>query len=131
MSNDLNRALITGTVADDPTVFTGEDGTRIVRFVLVSSQNWRNRKTGKMQEKVQHHRVVVLNTFLAELAEKRVRKGSMLFVEGSIETRRYTDGQGIERYITEVVLGDVKATLRFEGVREPAPAPADAGGGPW
>jgi single-strand DNA-binding protein len=109
MAGSVNKVILVGNLGRDPELRSTQDGQRIAHFTLATSENWRDRATGERKERTEWHRVVIFNERLAEIAEKYLRKGSKVYVEGQLQTRKWADQQGQERYTTEVVL------TRFRG----------------
>ena len=125
----LNKVLLIGNVGKDPEVRQSADGKKIVNLSLATSETWKD-KDGERQEKTEWHRVVIFNQGLADIAEQYVKKGSKLFLSGSLRTRKYTDGNGLERYTTEIVLGAYDGEIllldnKDKGGSYPPPATAD------
>ena len=111
MSACVNRVTLLGNVGRDPEVRATQSGTKIANLTLATSETWTDKGTGQRQEKTEWHRVTVLNERLADVVERYVHKGSKLYIEGALQTRKWTDRDGQERYTTEVVLGRFNATL--------------------
>ncbi|BAE50303.1 single-stranded DNA-binding protein [Paramagnetospirillum magneticum] len=111
MAGSVNKAILVGHLGRDPEVRTGQDGSKIVNLNIATSETWKDRGTGERKEKTEWHRVVIFNPNLAEVAERFLKKGSPVYVEGQIQTRKWTDQQGVERYSTEVVIGRFKGDL--------------------
>jgi single-strand DNA-binding protein len=111
MSNSVNKGIIIGRVGKDPTTRDLKSGGRVVSFSVATSERWTDKATGEKKEDTTWHNVVVFDTRLAEIAEKMVRKGVNVYVEGAIKTRKYTDKEGIERYVTEIVLAAFRGAL--------------------
>ena len=112
MAGSVNKVILVGNVGKDPEVRTfGNSGDRKASFTMATSESWRDRASGERKEKTQWHNVVVMNEFIIKTVESYVKKGSKIYVEGSIENRKYTDGQGQEKYITEIVIGKFKGEL--------------------
>lgn len=110
MAGSVNKAILIGRVGKDPTTRNTQAGAKVVSFSLATSESWTDRASGEKREETNWHNVVVFNTQLAEVAEKYVRKGLQVYVEGAIKTRKWQqDGQ--DRYITEIVLPAFGATL--------------------
>lgn len=110
MAGSVNKAILIGRVGKDPTTRNTQVGAKVVSFSLATSESWTDRASGEKREETNWHNVVVFNTQLAEVAEKYVRKGLQVYVEGAIKTRKWQqDGQ--DRYITEIVLPAFGATL--------------------
>jgi single-strand DNA-binding protein len=120
----MNRVILIGHVGRDPEIRNTQSGDTIANFSLATSESWNDRASGERKERTEWHRVVVFNSVLAGVVEKYVRKGSHLLVEGTLQTRKWTDQQGIERYSTEVVVGPFKSTVLLLGDR----TDRDAGG---
>lgn len=104
MSGSINKVILVGNVGRDPEIRSTHDGSRIANVSLATSESWRDRNSGERKERTEWHRVVVFNDKLVEVVEKFVKKGSKLYVEGALQTRKWTDQSGQERYSTEVVL---------------------------
>jgi single-strand DNA-binding protein len=144
MAGSVNKVILVGNLGKDPEARTMQNGGKVVSFSLATSESWSDRASGERREKTQWHRVVIFNEKLGEIAEKYLRKGSKAYIEGSIESRKYTDNTGAERDITEVVLSRYRGELTLldsrggdgsEGGYSRAPAarapePARGGAGP-
>src|SRR5215208_3110647 len=111
MAGSVNKVILVGNLGRDPELRSTQDGVRIANLNLATSENWRDRTSGERKERTEWHRVVIFNERLAEVAEKYLRKGSKIYVEGQLQTRKWTDQQGQERYSTEVVLTRFKGEL--------------------
>jgi single-strand DNA-binding protein len=111
MAGSVNKVILVGNLGKDPEVRTTQAGTKIVSFSLATSETWNDRATGERKERTEWHRVVIFNERLADVAEKYLRKGRKLYVEGAMETRKYTDQSGQEKYTTEVVLKNFRGEL--------------------
>lgn len=103
MAGSVNKAILIGNLGRDPEIRTFQNGARIATFRLATSETWRDKTTGERQERTQWHTVVIFNEPLVKVAEQYLRKGSKVYVEGQIETRKAQTNDG-ERYFTEVVL---------------------------
>src|SRR3954471_1918248 len=110
MAGSVNRAVIIGNLGRDPEARNMQSGGKVVSFSVATSESWKD-KDGQRQEKTTWHRVAIFNEKLGEIAEKYLRKGSKVYLEGRIESRKYTDKDGQEREITEVVIGRFKGEL--------------------
>lgn len=147
MAGSVNKVILVGNLGRDPEVRTTQDGTKIVHFTLATSDTWNDRSSGERRERTEWHRVVIFNDRLGDVAERFLRKGRKVYLEGSLQTRKWTDQSGQERSTTEVVLGRFRGELVLldnqrseesgtgEGGdwnrdRAPAPRPAAAGGTP-
>ncbi|CUW39705.1 Single-stranded DNA-binding protein [Magnetospirillum sp. XM-1] len=115
MAGSVNKVILVGNLGRDPEVRTSQDGSKIVNLSLATSETWKDRASGERREKTEWHRVVIFNPHHAEVAERFLRKGSSVYVEGALQTRKWTDQQGVERYSTEVVLGRFKGELTLLG----------------
>ena len=141
MAGSVNKVILIGNLGRDPETRSTQDGTKIVHLNLATSENWKDRNSGERRERTEWHRVVIFNERLAEVAEKYLRKGSKVYVEGQLQTRKWTDQSGQEKYTTEVVLQRFRGELTMldargggeaGGYAEPAhegPAHGGASGG--
>jgi len=111
MAGSVNKVILVGNLGRDPEVRSTQDGTKVANLSLATSETWRDRNTGERRERTEWHRVVIFNERLAEVAEKYLRKGSKIYVEGQLQTRKWTDQNGQERYTTEVVLQRFRGEL--------------------
>ena len=123
MAGSVNKVILVGNLGRDPEIRSTQDGTRIANLRLATSENWRDRATGERKERTEWHSVAIFNERLVEIAEKYLRKGSKIYVEGQLQTRKWQDQQGQERYTTEVVLN------RFKGELTMLDGAGGAGGG--
>lgn len=130
MAGSVNKVILVGNLGKDPEIRTfGQSGDRKASFTLATSESWRDRNSGERKEKTQWHNVVVMNENIIKVVENYVKKGSKVYVEGQLESRKYTDNQGQERYITEIVVGRFKGELTLLDSRNSAGAGAsDASG---
>jgi single-strand DNA-binding protein len=128
MAGSVNKVILVGNLGRDPEIRSTQDGMRIANLNLATSESWRDKMSGERKEKTEWHRVVIFNERLTELAEKYLRKGSKVYVEGQLQTRKWTDNAGVEKYSTEVVLTRFKGELTMlDGARDGGRAGA---GGP-
>lgn len=104
MAGSINKVILVGNVGQDPQVRTMQSGQKVVSFSLATSERWRDRQTGEQKEQTEWHRVVIFNPNLVEVAERMLQKGTKLYLEGSLKTRKWQNQQGIDVYTTEVVL---------------------------
>jgi single-strand DNA-binding protein len=111
MAGSVNKVILVGNLGRDPEIRSTNDGTRIANLNLATSESWRDRNSGERKERTEWHRVVIFNERLVEIAEKYLRKGSKIYVEGALQTRKWTDQQGQEKYSTEVVLQKFRGEL--------------------
>jgi single-strand DNA-binding protein len=111
MSGSVNKAILMGYLGADPEIRRTQDGRAIVNLRLATSESWRDKATGERKERTEWHRVVIFNENLAKVAEQYLKKGSKVYVEGALQTRKWNDQQGQERYSTEVVLQGFNSQL--------------------
>ena len=111
MAGSVNKVILVGNLGRDPEIRTTNDGTKVANFSLATSENWRDRNTGERRERTEWHRVVIFNDRLVDVVEKYVSKGSKLYIEGQLQTRKWTDRDGQERYTTEIVLQRFRGEL--------------------
>jgi single-strand DNA-binding protein len=122
MAGSVNKVILVGNLGRDPETRMTNNGGKIVTLNLATSESWRDRQSGERQERTEWHWVVIFNENLGEVAEKYLRKGSKVYVEGQLQTRKWTDQSGQERYTTEVVL------QRFRGELTMLDGRGDGGG---
>ena len=111
MAGSVNKVTLVGNLGKDPEIRSTNDGTKIASFSVATSENWKDRTSGERREKTEWHRVVVFNDRLVDVIERYVKKGSKLYIEGALQTRKWTDKDGQERYSTEVVLQKFRGEL--------------------
>lgn len=104
MAGSVNKVILIGNLGADPEIKSFQNGGKIANIRIATSEQWKDRMTGERKERTEWHRVVIFNEKLAEVAQKFVRKGSKVYVEGQLATRKWTDQSGQERYTTEVVI---------------------------
>ncbi len=104
MAGSINKVILVGNVGQDPQVRTMQSGQKVVSFSLATSDRWRDRQTGEQKEQTEWHRVVIFNPNLIDVAERMLQKGTKLYLEGSLKTRKWQNQQGMDVYTTEVVL---------------------------
>lgn len=117
MAGSVNKVILVGNLGRDPEVRSTQDGMKIVNLALATSERWRDRNTGEQRERTEWHRVVIFNENLARIAEQYLRKGSSVYIEGQLQTRKWTDQSGQEKYTTEVVLQRYRGELTLLGGR--------------
>jgi len=118
MAGSVNKVILVGNLGRDPEIRSNNDGTRIANLRLATSESWRDRNSGERKERTEWHSVVIFNERLVEIAEKYLRKGSKIYVEGALQTRKWTDNNQQERYSTEVVLQRFRGELTMlDGAR--------------
>ncbi len=113
MASSVNKVILIGNLGRDPEVRHTNDGMPIVNINLATSESWRDKATGERRERTEWHRVVIFNEPLGEIAQKYLRKGSKVYLEGQLQTRKWTDQQGVEKYTTEVVLRRFNSSLQM------------------
>ncbi len=111
MAGSVNKVILIGNVGNDPEIKTTQSGSRLVNLSLATSESWKDKATGERKENTQWHRVVIFNDALVGVVERFVKKGSKLYIEGQLETRKWTDQSGAEKYSTEVVLRPYRGEL--------------------
>ena len=111
MAGSVNKVILVGNLGKDPEVRRMQSGDAVVNLSVATSETWRDKASGERKEKTEWHRVVIFNKNLAEVAEKYLRKGSKVFLEGALQTRKWTDKDGAEKYSTEVVLQNFRGEL--------------------
>jgi single-strand DNA-binding protein len=130
MAGSVNKVILVGNLGKDPEVRTSQDGTKIVNFTLATSETWNDRASGERKERTEWHRVVIFNENLAGIAEKYLRKGSKVYVEGALQTRKWTDQSGQEKYTTEVVISRFRGDITLLGGRGEGEGAGEGGGYP-
>lgn len=111
MAGSVNKVILVGNLGRDPEVRNAQEGSKIVQLSLATSEQWKDKTTGERKDRTEWHRVVIFNERLADVAERFLKKGSRLFVEGQLQTRKWTDNTGQEKYTTEVVLPRYRGEL--------------------
>ena len=130
MAGSVNKVILIGNLGADPEVRHTQDGRPIVNLRLATTESWRDKNSGERREKTEWHRVVIFSEGLARVAEQYLRKGSKVYVEGSLQTRKWEDQSGQERYTTEVVLQGFNSTLTMlDGRQQQGGGMSESGGG--
>jgi len=134
MAGSINKVILIGNLGRDPEVRFSQDGKKIVNFSIATSESWKDKSSGERREKTEWHRIVIFSDGLAGIAERFLKKGSKVYVEGTLQTRKWTGNDGIEKYTTEVVLQGFNSTLtmldgRGEGGGESSSDGSGYGGG--
>jgi single-strand DNA-binding protein len=111
MAGSVNKVILVGNLGNDPEIRSFQNGGRVANLSIATSESWKDKATGERKEKTQWHRVVVSNENLVSVCEKFLRKGSKVYLEGQLETRKYTDKDGVDKYTTEVVLRPFRGEL--------------------
>jgi single-strand DNA-binding protein len=128
MAGSVNKVILVGNLGKDPESRSFQNGGKVVNFTLATSETWNDRTSGERREKTEWHNIVVRNEKLGEIAERYLKKGAKVYVEGSIQSRKYQDQSGAERYITEVVIGPFRGELTMLSGRGEEGG-AESGGG--
>lgn len=111
MSASLNKVQLLGHLGKTPEIRTTQEGTKIANFSLATSEYWKDKTTHERKEKTEWHKIVVFNERLAEITEMYLKKGSKVYIEGQLQTRKWTDKEGKEKYVTEIVLQKFKGEI--------------------
>jgi single-strand DNA-binding protein len=111
VAGSVNKVILVGNLGKDPEIRRTQDGKPICNLSVATSENWRDKGTGERREKTEWHRVVIFNEPLCKVVEQYLKKGAKIYLEGSLQTRKYTDKDGVEKYSTEVVLQGFNSTL--------------------
>jgi single-strand DNA-binding protein len=117
MAGSVNKVILIGNLGKDPEIRTLNSGDRVANLRIATSETWRDRTSGERKEKTEWHQVVIFNENIVKVAEQYLKKGSTVYVEGAIQTRKWTDQQGMERYSTEIVLQKFRGELTMLGGR--------------
>ena len=115
MANGVNKAIIVGNCVRDPEVRTFASGGRVVSLTVATSERWKDKATGEQKERSEFHRVSIMNETLGKIAEQYLRKGSTVYIEGQLETRKWQDQSGADKYTTEIVLRPFRGELTLLG----------------
>ena len=131
MAGSINKVILVGNIGQEPQVRTMQSGQKVVSFSLATSDRWRDKQTGEQKEQTEWHRVVIFNPSLIDVAERMLQKGTKLYLEGSLRTRKWQNQQGVDTFTTEVVLNPYAGQMvilsgakAMEGSSESAPAAA-------
>jgi single-strand DNA-binding protein len=127
MSGSVNKVILIGRLGKDPVVRRMGSGDSVVSFGLATSETWRDKATGERKEKTEWHNIVIFNENLGKIAEQYLKKGSTVFIEGSLQTRKWTDQSGVEKYTTEVVLQRFRGEMTLLDSRGGGAAPEQGG----
>ena len=124
MAGSVNKVILIGNLGKDPEIRSLTSGERVCNLSLATSEQWRDKASGERKEKTEWHRVVIFNDNIIKVAENYLKKGSTVYIEGAIQTRKWTDQSGVDKYSTEIVVGKFKGELTMLGGRSDS-----AGGG--
>jgi single-strand DNA-binding protein len=111
MSGSINKVILVGNLGRDPEMRSTQQGVRVANLTVATSENWKDKNSGERKERTEWHKVVIFNERLAEVAEKYLKKGSKVYLEGALQTRKWVDKDGQDRYTTEVVLQRFRGEL--------------------
>lgn len=134
MAGSINKVILVGNLGKDPEVRSAQDGSKVVSFSLATTESWKDKNSGERKDRTEWHRVVVFNQGLAEICEKYLHKGSKVYLEGQLQTRKWQDQAGVEKYTTEVVLPRFRGELTMldgrgdgaaDAISQDVPAPID------
>lgn len=118
MAGSVNKVILVGNLGADPEIRRTQDGRPIANLRIATSETWRDKATGERKEKTEWHRVVIFNEGLCKVAEQYLKKGAKVYIEGALQTRKWTDQQGVEKYSTEVVLQGFNSVMTMlDGAR--------------
>jgi single-strand DNA-binding protein len=123
MAGSVNKVILVGNLGRDPEIRTTQSGLKVANLRIATSERWKDRSSGEMQERTEWHSVAIFNEHLVSVAERFLHKGSKVYVEGQLQTRKWTDQQGMDRYTTEIVMN------RFRGELQMLDSRGDSGGG--
>lgn len=117
MAGSVNKVILVGNLGRDPEVRTMGNGSPVVNLSVATTESWKDRQTGERRDRTEWHRVVIFNESLAKVAQNYLRKGSSVYLEGQLQTRKWTDQSGVEKYTTEIVLQQYRGELTMLGGR--------------
>lgn len=129
MAGSVNKVILVGNLGQDPEIRSFQSGDKVANFSIATSENWKDKATGERKERTEWHRVSVTNQGLVKVVENYVKKGSKLYIEGKLETRKWTDSSGQEKYTTEVVLRPYAGELTMLDGRSGGGQGGQQGGG--
>jgi len=129
MAGSVNKVILIGNLGRDPEVRTFQNGGKVCNLAVATSEQWKDRNTGERREKTEWHRVAIFNEALVRLAEQYLRKGSKVYLEGQLETRKWQDQSGQDRYTTEIALRPYKGEMTFLDSRDGGGPGGGPGGG--
>jgi single-strand DNA-binding protein len=135
MAGSVNKVILVGNLGRDPEIRSLQDGNKVANLSVATSESWRDKATGERRDKTEWHRVVIFNERIIDVVEKYLKKGAKVYLEGALQTRKWTDQSGVEKYTTEVVLQRFRGELTMldsrsgGGVSESGGEAGDEGGG--
>ena len=125
----VNKVILVGNLGRDPEVRTTNNGSKVVQLSIATSERWRDRGSGEQREKTEWHRVVIFNERLADVAERYLQRGRQVYIEGQLQTRKWQDQEGNDKYTTEIVLSQFRGELQMIGGRGEGGGGGGGGGG--
>ncbi|MBL8553433.1 MAG: single-stranded DNA-binding protein [Phenylobacterium sp.] len=128
MAGSVNKVILVGNLGADPEIRSLNSGDRVANLRVATSETWRDRSSGERKEKTEWHRVVIFNENIVKVCENYLRKGSTVYIEGALQTRKYQDNSGAERYSTEIVLQKFRGELTMLGGRGEGGGAEDSSG---
>ncbi|AIL65820.1 Single-stranded DNA-binding protein [Rickettsiales bacterium Ac37b] len=117
MVGSINKAILIGNVGRDPEIRVTQNGQKIANIALATSETWRDKSSGERREKTEWHRIVIFSEGLVNIVEQYIKKGTKLYIEGAIQTRKWVDNSGVERYYTEIILQGYNSNLMILDTR--------------
>ena len=126
MAGSINKVILVGNLGKDPEVRSMQDGSKVVSFSIATSESWKDKITGERKDRTEWHRIAVFNQNLAEICEKYLHKGSKVYVEGQLQTRKWQDQNGADRYTTEIILSRFRGELALLDSRGDSAVPTVA-----
>ncbi len=111
MAYSINKVILVGNVGNEPEIKTFQNGNKVANLSVATSERWKDKETGEPKSLTEWHRVVIFNTILINLAEKYIKKGSKIYIEGQLQTRKWQDNSGVEKYSTEIVLQNYRGEI--------------------
>jgi single-strand DNA-binding protein len=129
MAGSVNKVIIVGNLGRDPEVRSFPNGGKVVNLRIATSETWRDKQSGERKERTEWHSVAIFNEALGKIAEQYLKKGSTVYIEGQLETRKWQDQSGADRYTTEVVLRQFRGELTLLGGRDGGSGGGTGGGG--
>ncbi len=130
MAGSVNKVILVGNLGKDPEVRRTQEGSPIVHLSVATSESWRDKASGERKEKTEWHRVVIFNENIAKVAEQYLKKGAKVYIEGQIQTRKWQDQAGIDKYTTEIVVPRFNGVLTMLDTKGGGGGRSDSGGGP-
>lgn len=111
MAFSVNKVILVGNLGRDPEIRSMQDGSKVASFSVATTESWKDKDSGERKDRTEWHRIVIFNQALAEIAEKYIHKGSKVYIEGQLQTRKWQDQAGVEKYTTEVILSRFRGDL--------------------